>query len=765
MQLDTELDILGAAIGNPAITLSTNLDGHHFADARNGAIWDTIRDLHQQGHVTPDPVTIIQAITPTGIRVTPDHIVNLVGRGIPANAPVYATLIRDQWQRRQLHQTLTRASQALTTDEPVDKIIQALDQGIDKSIDTGSVIPKAVTLDEFCDQQLPDEEWIIPRLLAKGDRLVLTGGEGSGKALALDTPLPTPDGWTTMGDVKVGDQVIGADGKPTTVTFATDVMHDHDCYRVTFSDGSVIVADADHLWLTETYASRIRTAQNARRGETKSRGTDQRSKRQHFPAVVTTRQIAETLWARNGHTRNHTINATDPLDLPDRDLPVSPYVLGAWLGDGDTAGGRICIGDDDSAEMLAIMADEGWPATPNSAKYMYGIRGLQVKLREVGVLGDKHIPDEYLRASKAQRLALLQGLMDTDGTVSNAAGKGRGSGAARCEFSVTNERLALDVYELVTSLGIIATVRIGDAKINGRFISKRWRVGFQTELPVFRLKRKADRIIPLRTARTRHRFIVNVETVVSVPVRCIQVDNADHLYLAGKAMVPTHNTTLIRQIAVCAAAGLDPFTYDRIPPKRVLVVDAENPVRIMARRFSEIRQAVWDRHTKTADRLHIARRPEGMDLATAADRLYLHQLCRTYQPDVMVIGPAYKLYIGGAGSREEDLARQVTATLDGLREEFGMGLILEHHSPHAAPGQKRQPRPIGSSLWLRWPEFGMGLVDDRDHLPREMVMRGMRRVELQHWRGGRDNRPWPLHLESGGSLPWGIPDDEIADYA
>ena len=169
----------------------------------------------------------------------------------------------------------------------------------------------------------------------------------------------------------------------------------------------------------------------------------------------------------------------------------------------------------------------------------------------------------------------------------------------------------------------------------------------------------------------------------------------------------------------------------------------------MMSRLGELRHVAHNRHTQPG--MHLRRFPQGLDLAHPRDRAELHHLCTLTQPELLLIGPAYKLYIGGAGAREEDLARQVTNTLDSLREEFGFALILEHHSPHASPGsEQRSVRPIGSSLWLRWPEFGMGIRPQKGTRPTD------RQGELIPWRGPRDERPWPEQLASGGpsSLPW-----------
>lgn len=210
-------------------------------------------------------------------------------------------------------------------------------------------------------------------------------------------------------------------------------------------------------------------------------------------------------------------------------------------------------------------------------------------------------------------------------------------------------------------------------------------------------------------------------------------------------------SVLMRQMAVTVACGLHPFSLRPIEPKRVLVVDCENPKRIMADKLNVLRRIAGARGRNAADRLWIKRFPQGLDLARPADRLDLHHLVQTIRPDMLMIGPVYKLYVGGASQREEDLARLVTSELDRLREAFGFALVLEHHSPHAAPGvAHRSVRPIGSSLWLRWPEFGIGLS------PAEGTQIIERVADVRHWRGARDERQWPSRLEAGrdDEMPW-----------
>ncbi|MBE3590000.1 MAG: terminase [Firmicutes bacterium] len=344
----------------------------------------------------------------------------------------------------------------------------------------------------------------------------------NGKALAVDTPILTARGWVQMGDIRVGDEVYGPDGLPTRVIAVSEVFTGHDCYEVVFSDGQVITADADHLWAVhDRYRERV--------------------------VIVDTKTMAGNFHIGNRPTHNerrYSVRVPAPLRLPERELPIDPYLLGAWLGDGDTSAARMTSADPEVVEAFAARYD-----VRPIGKYQYAVNGgLRRALRELGVLGNKHIPEAYLLASEEQRMELLRGLMDTDGCVI------RGSGIPRCELTTTNERLALDALQLVRSLGWKATLRKGRATLNGRDCGVKYRLSWNAtaDRAPFRLQRKASRLLPRTgaTARSLTIQVVDVRRVPSVPTRCIQVARADGMYLAGRGFIPTHNSTLSAGIAL-----------------------------------------------------------------------------------------------------------------------------------------------------------------------------------------------------------------------
>ncbi len=315
------------------------------------------------------------------------------------------------------------------------------------------------------------------------------------------------------------------------------------CYRVTFSDGTSIVADAEHEWLTDTRASR-KSAQSAA-----AKYNGHRNQRT-FAEVRTTREIAESVRCATKDQRlNHSVSNAAAIDLPERVLPLPPYVLGVWLGDGTSAAAHFTSAD---PEIAAYVEGEGIDA-PFLGNQRYGLQlpsgdDFGALLRTMGVLGNKHVPAAYLRASERQRRDLLAGLLDTDGTVTSNG---------NVQFTTTSQVLADGVFELIVSLGYRCS--ISPKKVNGRTkaSSTAYNLNFSTHDPVFRLHRKEiahkERTRHQSNARRMSRFITRVERVASVPVRCIEVDNASHMYLAGRAMVPTHNSTLGVDIARSAS--------------------------------------------------------------------------------------------------------------------------------------------------------------------------------------------------------------------
>ena len=718
----------GMLLSKDAISdvIETIRPADHYRPAHQ-LIHEAVLDLYARGEPA-DAITVASELTKRGeiARVGGAPYLHTLIASVPtaANAGYYARIVRERAILRRLVEAGTRIVQ----------FGYAGDADADELVDRAQAEVFAVTerrtgedyhsLSEIMPGALDEIESISSRGahltgvptgfvdldaltngLHPGQMVVIAARPGAGKALALNTPLPTPTGWTTMGEVQVGEYLIGADGKPTRVVAATDVMYGRPCYEVEFDDGTVIVADADHEWRTSTRAARrqhsenrpawywtkearlrLRTACQVAHAEpdrcttaaevlaavggefrnimhTAGRGVGLapervrttvtgpvRSYTWRAPAyssrrallaamvqladrpknaattavhqdVVTTTEIANALRYPTDERLNHAVAVAEPVELPPSDLPFPPYTLGALLGDGASryarltsadpqiaaeitaeglrvtklpgaplgysvrlpepapiaertcaicgrsftpmtaqvrTCGRVCGGRSRSRKWRLILGPSPQPTCPDCGRPSSGCRQCracrdnhgtaQAILRSIGVLGNKHIPMEYLRASQTQRRALLAGLLDTDGTVSP-------SGSV--QFSVTSRRLATDVRELVVSLGY----RCGwtEKRVAGKTeaSSVAYTISFTATDDVFRLERKRathrERRRGKTSPRTRERFITDVRPVESVAVRCVQVDGADHMYLASRSMIPTHNSTLALDFARAAA--------------------------------------------------------------------------------------------------------------------------------------------------------------------------------------------------------------------
>ena len=208
-------------------------------------------------------------------------------------------------------------------------------------------------------------------------------------------------------------------------------------------------------------------------------------------------------------------------------------------------------------------------------------------------------------------------------------------------------------------------------------------------------------------------------------------------------------TMLARQVAICAAAGIHPFTFQPMPPVRTLTIDLENPERIIRRASRSIMEnAVRKSGVKEVDaRLYI--RPQGIDICNDKDRMVIEQLVESVKPQLICMGPLYKSYLDNGTKSSEALAIEVARFLDRIRDVYGCALWLEHHAPLGSTMSTRDLRPFGSSVWSRWPEFGISITPDPTALEGYVY-------DVRHFRGARDKRAWPVKMKRSLTLPFEV---------
>lgn len=650
--LAAEQSVLGAMLmSKDAIAdVVEVLRGPDFYRPAHELVYDAILDLYGRGEPA-DAITVAAELTRRGdiARVGGAPYLHdlLASVSIAANAGYYAEIVREKAILRRLADASIRIGQmSYAAEGDVNDIVDRAQAEV-YSVTDRRTSEDYKSLSELMQPTMDEIEAIgsrggqlagvptgfadlddLTNGLHPGQMIIIAARPGMGKALALDTPLPTPDGWTTMGRVAVGDRLIGADGRPTTVVAATDVMTDRRCFEIRFSDGSRVVADADHEWQVTNAAVR-RAAARRRYSEqavrrvllaavladhqperyvsfaellaevgTEFRGalhatardvgaavaiararvdTEPAAEQPVAPAgrcerrivhpraamlaglaarlvdgpdpdrlaaeTVTTAELCRRLGTRQGGSGaaagSWSVRTAAPVAGSRQDLPLPAYALGAWLGDGHPHAARLSTADPEVAELIARSGVD----VRRLSGLSWTLRSVRPVLDRLGLLRGKHIPPDYLRAAIEQRRELLAGLLDVAGWVAD-------SGNVR--VALADERLADDVHELIVSLGYRCTRRT-TAAAGDRAMHL---LSLQAADDVFRLARKRDQHRARRVADAEaaaRRTVVAVTPVDPVPVRCVQVDNHDHLYLAGRSMVPTHNSTIGLDLARSAS--------------------------------------------------------------------------------------------------------------------------------------------------------------------------------------------------------------------
>ena len=344
------------------------------------------------------------------------------------------------------------------------------------------------------------------------------------KGLSLDTEIPTPEGFKLMKDINVGDVVFDGNGQKTKVLNVSEI-HYNPCYKIIFKTGEVITCDHEHRWVI-----------SKRKTSGKFKGKNY--KIYYDEVELTTEQLLE-------QKDTIKIKCTLPLDLPEKNLQIDPYVLGVWLGDGSKSCG-----------MVTSMCEKIWLEIENRG-YVLGndvsgggsgkaksrtIFNIIKNLKNLNVLYNKHIPIEYLRSSFSQRLDLLRGLMDTDGYYNQCRNQ--------YVMTTTQEWQAKGLSELISSLGLKPTTCLSTTYCTNcaeKKPIKCYVVSFKcTKFSPFLSRNenclKSSIDLSKSDFHENYRTVLLIEKVETVPTKCLEVESATHTYLVGRTLIKTHNT-------------------------------------------------------------------------------------------------------------------------------------------------------------------------------------------------------------------------------
>ena len=208
-------------------------------------------------------------------------------------------------------------------------------------------------------------------------------------------------------------------------------------------------------------------------------------------------------------------------------------------------------------------------------------------------------------------------------------------------------------------------------------------------------------------------------------------------------------TMLARQVAILASAGMHPLTFQRIEPVKTLTIDLENPERIIRRASRKIMSEAMKSGFVRNPQAHLLIKPSGLNLLTQEDRAIFERAIEEVKPQLLCIGPLYKSFVDPGGRTSEAIAVEVAKYLDSIRTIYNCAMWIEHHAPLGTSITSRDLRPFGSAVWSRWPEFGISLQPD--------PTAGAAYVyDVRHFRGARDERPWPTKMRRGLRFPFEV---------
>lgn len=424
-------------------------------------------------------------------------------------------------------------------------------------------------------------------------KMILYGGPGAGKAQPLEAKILTPKGWTSFKDIKVEDVICHPSGG-TSKVIGVFPQGEKEIYQVRFSDGSQVQCCKDHLWLTQTWNERKRNSKGS---------------------IKSLEEIMETLERKDTKGANHFIPMVAPLDFVEQQVPIAPYLLGALLGDGCFQKHFVLFTstDQEILDKIEQLLPEGVELKRiNERDFRLGrkansrLNPLVSALRALGLLEEKsntkYIPEIYKFGQALDRLALLQGLLDTDGSCEMGPKKKFGN----VTFTTTSFELLSDIKWLVQSLGGVASLgTICHPKYSYKGEVRKGLEAYTTYIrlpegiPPFTLKRKLEKMNPIRKYHPSRSF-KEIAFVGSKEAACIAVDAPDGLYITDDAVV-THNT--FTALTLATALG------------KTLLIDTERGAEAYKSMFDFSMDSDEEGHTTIARTLEDANRilDEGLE--------------------------------------------------------------------------------------------------------------------------------------------------------
>lgn len=333
------------------------------------------------------------------------------------------------------------------------------------------------------------------------------------KGLPLDTPILTIDGFKLLKDLTKKDIIFDKDGNQTKILNISEI-HNNPCYTIEFDNGENITCDHEHRWLI-----------SFRRGTGK-----------YKEMVMTTEELEQSFLkyqkSKNSYDLPKIMNAK-PLNIEKKNLPLDPYIFGAWLGDGTSATGSIT---NVNPAFWEEVKKRGYDYGDNiggegkaEQRTIFNIRGI---LNDLGVLNNKHLPDSYLLSSYEQRLDILRGIMDTDGYYNSTR--------KRFVMTTTREWQVECMVKLLGSLGVKSSVIYAKKYCNGKVFDG-WDVCFTMSQNPFLIRNQEGIEYP-KTDKASFRGLKAIYKINTVETQCLEVDSPSHTFLVGHSLLPTHNT-------------------------------------------------------------------------------------------------------------------------------------------------------------------------------------------------------------------------------